>query len=462
MKFKTRLILATTLLSFSTFFLVLFFLYNSVIIFQLILTIFLTAIGFIAMYTIKIKEKKKFFKYFIIIFGLIFLLLYFINFHYLNITSKVYYKKIDEREYSLDKFWYSEYIYIEGDDGINVIFVQNGEPNLYIYDLENDLENMETVISTGDIEIKSIHKVLNKPIFTSIRTEEEIIYTDIYEFDVIQETYTLIESYEGEFDVYFEREHIFLVEVEFLGFHSRIFIVENGIPVHYKSVNYDIYNMEYFNNSWFIVLEGNSGQIDRSLAMCDQNFNITEIVIFDLYDYPTIKFGFEHMLVFDSKTTYFINLTDFSYTEYEGIVRYNEYNGYLYRDHLYNYNMTEISNIIYIDDNYYTYGGNLAFAYDSGMIVFDAPYLTHIHTLGMEPTLFIPTYFRHVLGFVSVFGIALSVTFGIYVKPKVKLITTIYHPEKIACPKCKSYNNIVTYPERCLYCNTVYTEKKKI
>lgn len=462
MKFKTRLILATILLSLFSLFLVLFFLYKMVYPYQLIITLLLTGIGFIVMYKVKTNNKKKFFKYFALIAVPIFLLLYFLNFHYLNITSEVYYKKIGEQEYSLDKFWYSEYIYIEGDDGIKVIFVQDGEPDIYMYDLETDIENMETVISTGDINIKSIHKVLNKPVFTSIRTEGDLVYTDIYEFDINQQTYSLTESYEGKFDVYFEEEFIFLVEVEFLSFHSKIFIVEDGVPVHYKSVNYDIHNMEYYNNKWFVVLEEDVGQIDRVLALCDLDFEISQIVIYDLYDYPTLKFGFEHLLVFDSKTTYFINLTDFSYTAYEGLVRYNEYNNYIYRDHLYNYDMVEISNVIYIDDNYYTYGGNLAFGYDSGMLVFDPPNITHIHTVGMEPSLFIKTYFRHVLGFISVFGIALSITFGMYKPPKVKIITTIYHPENIACPKCKSYNNVVTYPERCLYCNTVYTEKKKI
>ena len=459
MKFKTRLIIATAMLFIFNLLLVLFFLYRINYISQLLLALLFTVIGYVVMYRIKVESKKKFFNFFILILGVYVLTLYFANFHYLNITSDIYYAKIAHKEYSLDKFWYSDHITIQNQGSSKVVFIQNGEPDLYLYHLENEIDDIEVIIPTGDIEIKSIHLVIDKVIFTSIRTEGNLVYTDIFELDSEAETYSLLNSFDGEFDVYFHLGDIFLVEVDFMGFYSKVYQVIDGALIVDAVVNYDIYNMEFINGSWFVVLQHEDGMSAIIFAKCNDDFSIDETIISELYDFPSIKNGFQHILVFDTKTTYFIDSVDLSYQEYEGLVQYNGYNGYLYRDRLYDYDMNQLSDFIYINDDYHTYGGNLAFSHENGMVVFDIPKIVQVHQVGREPSMFIHTYWRHFFGFISIFGIAFSITFGLYVEPKPKLMTVIYHTNKVACPNCKSYNNIVTYPEKCLYCNTVFTKK---
>ena len=460
-------IIASIFLLFTNLFIITFFFSTVHVIGQIFYTIVLSGLMYL---TMRVKEiRKRGFKTFLLVLTIqivVFGSFYFANFHRLNVGERIYFMKYDEVEYSMGRehFWYSSYYHhSQGSDTlVNYLYIYpyhekegfENEPDLYIYDLTKELWNMEQKLDTNGEQVVNVFRLEPSTWYVTHTEEDDTLYTRIYQIFEDELDSELMHQYEGHLDVFGGVEDIIVLTYDSASSETIINYVSGFDQLAEKGrILHEITNIHAYGDRIYVEMWHSS--LDLVLRSYDKNFENRGNIIEGLHDEAVYTTGFDKLLFYDEQVTYVYSPVDGYMFEIESPIHYDGESMYLGNEYNYDLDFKRTGEYLYIDRQGYVAGENRAYLTRYGnMIVFNNEKLVELMPIGIEPSIFIPGYARHVLGALAVLIGSVIYTAGLR-KPKVHIAKShIYQVKKMTCKVCGADNNIVTFPHNCDYCHS--------
>ena len=452
--------IAIILLVLPVFMISLFFLYQVNIIIQIGgAVIVLIALYFFMRNITPNNNNKARITTFIIVFST-FGLLYLSNYEVYNLSYPVMYRAMDEESYEMarEHFWYSEYLYFDYTgpyltDQKAVLINPDDGNNIYLYQLSREIYEMENEITT-DEPVSDIFLYDDTPYFTIISDDGTNITTTIYKLDPSRITYEESYQFDGAWDVYGGMDEIILTRTNYALNKTDIIVFDGTTQIEY-SVNMRVQNMHSVGPEWFVFSElYTPGRKDWIVFRSFTNELSVDEIITDDIDNVTFQTGFEHLVINGEGDNILYNFYDQTIHHFERPIHYNGDGLYLSGDKIYDLNLEPVGEMLYYDLNGYVAGENRMFM-DSNIsraIVFDNERMVEIMAIGREPGIVIPAPYKHILLVFSLLLASFILPYGYKRKPLIYSKERMYIVDKIICPKCKSYNNYITFPDTCDFC----------
>jgi hypothetical protein len=255
------------LLPFS-FFISQFYLFNNVFIAMITLALFMDGILVLLIGVVKIKFRKNF--YLVFLLGLFVLVLgtYLPFKYYFNLTEIPYLHEINQIEsaYQFQDVMPESLNFTYEDQNIAIMY--NPEyPNIYWFNISNDLEEMETVISTSNKPVLDVKKVGDMLYFTSYQNVNQEFSGDfeLYRVDLTDFTSTLVLTDTKPYKLFSKDDRLYLYSIQKTTTYENSSIYElvgNNITL-IKDLEVSIIDAYYSNNLF-----------NLSVSLADFNNNV--------------------------------------------------------------------------------------------------------------------------------------------------------------------------------------------
>ena len=394
----------------------LFFFYTDHTISHVTFTTIFFVVSLLMMYKIKIKNR---FRFYLIVTGILLalsLIIYIPNHRYYNITDVVHFMKVEEVESSFDMNDY-EMLVSHGEVYNHVAFYTEFEQQFYYFDLNEELSEMDHLILLPGLELNAV-TFYKEELYFSVRKEQSgVVTTQIYKLDFTDDTYELLRTLDGDYKIFEGVEGIYVTTTPFYSATPRVLLYRpnNDSLQSVNNISSHIYDLKPLSGDVFVAAVCDN---ECKIVRFTENFHEEKVLIDTGYSTQTLIRGAESVIAYHGGRLF--SITDESMTELSEEFSSDElhfnYQGiYVFEGKLYDRELNLLSNIAYVDDEYYEGGAVYMYpANEEDMIVFQNYTTIRLQGIGIEISrLFIDSYFRHAYLIITVLSVGGIMLLGV-------------------------------------------------
>ena len=254
--------------------------------------------------------------------------------------------------------------------------------------------------------------------FSSKKETDDGIITEIYKLDFIDDTYSLLKSLNGDYNVFEGLEGIYLTTT-YYNIQPKVLLYIPGEdtlkPV--ENISEHIRDIKFLGGGDYVATLCNVNSNTCKVVRFTNEFHNEKILLEESRDTGRLIIGAESVLVYSNGHLYGITsetITELS-EKFSGDEFHYDYQGmYVYEGNLYDRNLNFLSRIAFVDEE--NYEGGVIYMYatnNDDTLVFQNRTTIRLESIGIEvSTLFIGSYFKHIYLIIAVFSIGGIILLG--------------------------------------------------